>query len=85
MFLYSDNRHLSTQGSRPNSPSPSLQIKMCKLQISVGPLGLRPNFEQGGMGWIPVVYFLIALSLVMEIFSFFMQKAQAAQGTFFLP
>lgn len=69
----------------PVPPIPFLLIKMFKLQISIQPLGLRPNFEQVGMGWDLVVYFLIALSWVMKIFSFSMHKAHAAQGTRFLP
>lgn len=46
----------------PAPSTPFLLIKMFKLQISIRPLGLRPNFEQVGMGWDLVVYFLIALS-----------------------
>lgn len=69
----------------PVPPIPFLLIKMFKLQISIQPLGLRPNFEQVGMGWDLVVYFLIALSWVMKIFSFSMHKAHAAQGTRFPP
>lgn len=85
MSLRSDNRHLSTQGSRPNPSLPSLPMEMFQLQISIRPLGLMPNFEQVGMGWVLVVYFLIALSWVMKIFSFFMHKAHAARGTRFPP
>jgi hypothetical protein len=51
----------------PHSLPSFLAMEMFKLQFSIWPPGLRPNFKQVGMEWVLVVYFLIALSWATKI------------------